>query len=150
MHDSPLLNIPAGSKGCSGLPSCISSPLAYISKAPHYQWLDSVLVTRGLRQHLGDLGAQPAKTRPFTTSTGFLRISPVANLLPLIWTNQYYPIFFPSAGWFLLHCNDNWPRTWALISKSVFQCSKSMRCNDEAKVSHVCHSPHCYKPTTDR
>jgi hypothetical protein len=35
--------------------------------------------------------------------------------------------FFPSAGLFLLHCNDNWPRNWALISKLVFQCSKIMK-----------------------
>ena len=41
----------------------------------------------------GDFWAQPPKIRPFTTSTGFLRIWPVANLLPFIWTGQY-PIFF--------------------------------------------------------
>ena len=39
------------------------------------------------------LWAQPAKICSFTTSTGFFRIWPVANLLSLIWTGQY-PIFF--------------------------------------------------------
>jgi hypothetical protein len=48
---------------------------------------------------------------------------------------------FSSAGLFLLHCNDNWPRTWALISEPVFQCSKTMKCNNEAKASLVIHSP---------
>ena len=39
----------------------------------------------------GDFWAQPAKTRPFTTSTGFFfsSIWPVANLLPYIWTGQH-------------------------------------------------------------
>jgi hypothetical protein len=32
----------------------------------------------------------------------------------------------------------------------IFQCSKIMKCNNEAKASHVCHSPNRYKPTTDR
>ena len=45
-----------------------------------------------LPQGLADFWAQPAKIRPFTTSTGFLRIWPDANLLPFIWTGQY-PIF---------------------------------------------------------
>ena len=40
------------------------------------------------RQGSGDFWAQPAKIRPFTTSTGFFRIWPVANLLPLIWIGQ--------------------------------------------------------------
>jgi hypothetical protein len=35
-----------------------------------------------------------------------------------------------------------------LISKPVFQCSKVMKCNNEAKASHVRHSPNCYKLTT--
>jgi hypothetical protein len=39
--------------------------------------------------------------------------------------------FFSSAGLFLLHC------------------SKTMKCNNEAKPSLVRHSPNCYKPTTD-
>ena len=51
-----------------------------------------VLVKAAL-QGSGDFWAQPAKIRPFTTSTSFFRIWPVANLLPLIWTGQY-PIFF--------------------------------------------------------
>jgi hypothetical protein len=73
-------------------------------------------------QGSGDFGAQPAKIRPFTTSTSFLMISPVANLLPFIWTGQYpfFFFFFSNAGLFFLHCNDNRPRTWALISKPVF------------------------------
>ena len=40
-------------------------------------------------QGSGDFWAQPAKICPFTTSTGFFRIWPLANLLPLIWTGQY-------------------------------------------------------------
>ena len=43
-------------------------------------------------QGSGDFWAQPAKIRPFTTSTGFFRIWLVANLLSLIWIGQY-PIF---------------------------------------------------------
>ena len=38
-----------------------------------------------VKQGLGDFWAQPAKIRPFTT-TGSLRIWPVPNLLPFIWT----------------------------------------------------------------
>ena len=68
---------------------------------------------------------------------------------PFIWTGQY-SIFFSSAGKFLLHYNDNQPRTWALICKLVFQCSKIMKCNNEAKVTHVCLSPNRYKPTKGR
>jgi hypothetical protein len=45
-------------------------------------------------QGLGDFWAQTAKIHPFTTSTGFSRILPVANLLPLIWTGQFLYIFF--------------------------------------------------------
>jgi hypothetical protein len=103
------------------------------------EWLGS-----GEMQDSGDFWAQPAKIRPFTTSTGFPRNCLVANLLPFIWTSQY-PIFFSSAGWLLLHYNDNRPRTWALISKPVFQCSKIMKCNNEAKASPVCHSLYRYK-----
>jgi hypothetical protein len=44
-------------------------------------------------QGSGDFWAQPAKIRPFKTSTGFPMIWPVANLLPFIWTGQY-PVFF--------------------------------------------------------
>jgi hypothetical protein len=36
-----------------------------------------------------------------------------------------------------------------LISKPVFQCSKIMKCNNEAKPSLVQHSPNRYKPTMD-
>ena len=43
----------------------------------------------GNNQGSGDFWAQPAKIRPFTTSTAFFRIWPFANLLPLIWTGQY-------------------------------------------------------------
>jgi hypothetical protein len=32
-----------------------------------------------------------------------------------------------------------------LISKPVFQCSKIMKCNNEAKASPVCHSLYRYK-----
>jgi hypothetical protein len=53
------------------------------------------------------------------------------------------------SGSFLLHCNDNRSRTWALISKPVFQCSQIMKCNYEAKALLVRHSPNRYKPTTD-
>jgi hypothetical protein len=35
-----------------------------------------------------------------------------------------------------------------LISKPVFQCSKIMNCNNEAKAS-LRHSPNRYKLTTD-
>ena len=49
---------------------------------------------KGDRQGLGDFWAQPAKIRPFTTSTGFFKIWLVANLLPLIWTSQYPILFF--------------------------------------------------------
>jgi hypothetical protein len=45
------------------------------------------------RQGSGDFWAQPAKKHPFTTSTGFLKIWPVANLLPFIWTGQYIYIY---------------------------------------------------------
>jgi hypothetical protein len=45
-----------------------------------------------------DFGAPPAKIRPFTTSTGFFRIWPAANLLPLIWTSQYPLFLFSSAS----------------------------------------------------
>ena len=41
------------------------------------------------------------------------------------------------------------PRTWASISKLVFQCSKIMKCNNEAKALHVRHSPNYFKPITD-
>ena len=41
-----------------------------------------------LKQGSGDFWTQPAKIRPFTTSTGFFRFWRVANLLPLIWTGQ--------------------------------------------------------------
>jgi hypothetical protein len=62
-----------------------------------------------------------------------------------------WPIsFFSSAVSFLLHCNDNRPRTWAVISKPVFQCNKLMKCNNEANALPVRHSPTRYKPTTDR
>jgi hypothetical protein len=47
------------------------------------------------------------------------------------------------------HCNENQPRTLALISKPVFQCSKIMKRNNEAKTSHLGHSPNRYKPMTD-
>jgi hypothetical protein len=45
------------------------------------------------KQSSGDFWAPPAKIRPFTTSTGFSTIWPVANLLPLIWTGQYLLLF---------------------------------------------------------
>jgi hypothetical protein len=48
---------------------------------------------RQVEQGSGDFWDQPAKIHPFTTSTSFLRIWPVANLMPFIWTGQY-PIFF--------------------------------------------------------
>ena len=57
--------------------------------------------------------------------------------------------FSSSAGYFLLHFNDNRPRTSALVSKLVFQCSKIMKCNNEAKASPVRHSPKRYKHATD-
>jgi hypothetical protein len=42
--------------------------------------------------------------------------------------------FFPQAlATFFFIVNDDRPRTWALISKPVFQCSKIMKCNHEAK-----------------
>ena len=41
----------------------------------------------------GRLLCSTSKIHPFTTSTGFFSVWPVANLLPLIWTGQY-PIFF--------------------------------------------------------
>ena len=41
-------------------------------------------------------------------------------------------------------------RTWAMIRKPVFQCSKIMKCNNEAKALLLCHSPNRYKPTTDK
>ena len=60
------------------------------------------------------------KSAPFTTSTGFFGIWPVANLLPFTWTAQY-PISFSKCRLILfVHCNDNRPRTWAFISKPVF------------------------------
>jgi hypothetical protein len=45
-------------------------------------------------QGSGEFWAPPAKIRPFTTSTSFIRISLVANLLPLIWTGRYCIPFF--------------------------------------------------------
>ena len=102
-------------------------------------------------QRSGDFWAQPAQICPFiTTSTGFLRIWPVANLLPSFGpANILYT--FSSAGWFLLHCNDDRPRLGHLISKPVFQCSRIMKCNNyEAKASPVRHSPNRYKPATDK
>jgi hypothetical protein len=117
-------------------PSTASHPLYFYT----IHWVSNLIirVSTFCDQGSGDFWAQPAKIRPFTTSTGFLRIILVANLLPLIWTGQY-PIFFFKCR--LLHCNDNQPRPWALISKPVFQCSKIMKCNNEAKTSHVRHSP---------
>jgi hypothetical protein len=56
----------------------------------------------------GDFWAQPAKICPFTTSTSFFRIWPVANLLSLIWTGQY-PIFFfqvPTNFFFIVMTTD--------------------------------------------
>jgi hypothetical protein len=51
----------------------------------------------------GDFGAELAsKIRPFTTSTGFLRIRPVANLLPFIWTGQYPILFQVLANFFFV------------------------------------------------
>jgi hypothetical protein len=58
-------------------------------------------------------------------------------------------LFFQVPADFFFIVNDNRPRTWALISKPVFQCSEIMKCNNEAKASHVCHPPNRYKPTTD-
>ena len=124
-----------------------SSSLPVVMKLPTYISSSTCQKETGLtqllafRQGSGDFWAQPAEIRPFTISTGFFRIWPVANLLPLIWTGQYPIFFFKCRLISLLHCNDNQPRTWALISKPVFQCSKIMKCKNEAKASHVRHSP---------
>ena len=55
----------------------------------------------GWKQGSGDFWAPPAKIRPFTTSTGFFRIWPVANLLPSIWIGQYPTFFFQVPANFL-------------------------------------------------
>ena len=72
------------------------------------------------------------------------------NLFPFIWTGQYPILFSQVPPNFFFHCNDNQPRTWALINKHVFQCSKIMKCNNEAKASLVRHSPNCYCTSIQR
>jgi hypothetical protein len=60
-------------------------------------WLNRTGNSLGVGQGTEGFWAQPTKIRPFTTFTGFFRIWPGANLLPLIWTGQY-PIFFLSSA----------------------------------------------------
>jgi len=101
-------------------------------------------------------------------ASGFGRLLSSANYNPAL--NNFYRFFQDLTGCKLvainlewpisyiffkcqlnrLHCNDNRPRTWALISKPVFQRSKIMKCNKEEKASLVRHSPNRYKPTTDK
>ena len=67
-----------------------------------------------MKQGSGDFWAQPTKIHPFTTSTGFAKIWPVANLLPFIWTGQY-PIFFfqvPPNFFFIVMTTSQEPRHW--------------------------------------
>ena len=115
--------------------------------------------------------AQPAKTRPFTTSTGFLLISPVANLLPSIWTGQYPIIFFqvPTNYFFIVTTSgqelgywyvsrfSNVARLWNAIMKQklcmfvVHQTAISLQCtkhlNPRTRWYPALHEPNRIKPT---
>ena len=114
--------------------------------------------------------AQPAKTRPFTTSTGFLLISPVANLLPSIWTGQYPIIFFqvPTNYFFIVTTSgqelgywyvsrfSNVARLWNAIMKQklcmfiVHQTAISLQCtkhlNPRTRWYPALHEPNRIKP----
>jgi hypothetical protein len=101
-------------------------------------------------QGSGDFWAQLAKIHPFTNFYRFFHDLTGCKLVVINLDQPISYICFSSVGWFLLYYNDNWPRTWELKSKSVFQYSKSMKCNNEAKVLNVHHSPNHYKLTMDR
>jgi len=79
--------------GNTKLQICSIKPMTIIwipdSKLDPWWVVLQTVIWRSLEQGSGDFRAQPAKMRPFTTSTGFFMIWPVANLLPFIWTGQY-------------------------------------------------------------
>ena len=126
-----------------GLTTIHPRHVASLAKPSSAKISNTTMVRARVREtfELNQLKSTPSQLLP--VFSGFW---PVANLLPSIWTGQYIYFFFQVPVNFFFKR----PRTWALISKLAFQCSKIMKCNNEAKASPVRHSPNRYKSTTER
>ena len=83
----------------------------------------------------GDFWAQPPKIHPFTTSTGCKLVA-----IHLDWPISY--VFFrqvPASFFFIVMTTGQELGHWKV--SRFFQCSKIMKCSNEAKVLHVRHLP---------
>ena len=102
-------------------------------------WI-AIYWNRSWLQGSGDYWAQPANIPPLHNFYEFFQDLTGCKLVAINLDRPVsYIYIFQVLAILFFHCNDNQPRTWALISKPVFQCRNIKKCNNEANASHVHH-----------